>query len=170
MAGWSNPVPSVYPLDSNILRAVFSSIEEWSPKAGDRYATTSTSSLTIVATGTVTLIVEPNLKYSVGQVAIIANSTTNYMIGTVSSYNATTGSLSVAVSSKVGSGTFTSWTVNLNGAAGPAGATGATGPAGVAGPTGPQGTQGFQGGTLNVDGGTPSSVYGGILPLDAGGI
>jgi hypothetical protein len=38
------------------------------------------------------------------------------------------------------------------------------------GSQGPQGPQGPFGGTLNVDGGDPNSIYGGILPLDAGGI
>ena len=44
---------------------------------------------------------------------------------------------------------------------------GSTGPAGPQGTSGPQGPTG---GTYNVDGGDPSSIYGGILPLDAGGI
>lgn len=48
--------------------------------------------------------------------------------------------------------------VDMIGATGPTGSTGATGP------TGPMG------GTYNVDGGDPSSIYGGILPLDAGGV
>ena len=155
MAEWENPLPAVEPADSRTLRKIFTSLQDWSPTAGDRYATTSTSTLTLVSTGTVNLIVEPNLKYSVGQVAIIAYNNSNYMIGTVSSYNAATGALSVVISSRVGAGTYSSWSVNLNGAAGPAGPTGPTGP---------------MGGTLNVDGGSPWSVYGGILPLDAGGI
>lgn len=170
MAEWQNPIPSVQPADSLTLRKIFTSIQDWSPKAGDRYATTSTTTLTMVATGTVTLIVEPDLKYSVGQVAIIANDTTHYMIGTVSTYNALTGSLSVAISSRVGTGTFSTWSVNLNGAAGPAGATGPAGPQGNVGATGASGPTGPTGGTYNVDGGSPWSVYGGILPLDAGGV
>ena len=155
MAEWQNPIPAVEPADSRTLRKIFTSLQDWSPTAGDRYATTSTSTLTLVTTGPVNLIVEPNLKYSVGQVAIIAYDNSNYMIGTVSAYNASTGALSVVISSRVGAGTYSSWSVNLNGAAGPAGSTGPTGP---------------MGGTLNVDGGDPSSIYGGILPLDAGGI
>lgn len=169
MGKWSNPIPNV-DADPRVLRQIFTSIEKWSPTAGDRYATTSTTSLTIVSTGTVTLIVEPGLRYSVGQNAIIANDVARYMIGTVSSYNSVSGQLVVSVSSKVGSGTFASWTVNLDGAAGPAGPTGATGPQGIQGVIGATGPQGPMGGTYNVDGGDPSSIYGGILPLDAGGI
>jgi hypothetical protein len=170
MGRWTNPIPAVQPAEPQVLRQIFTSIENWSPTAGDRYATTSKTSLALVASGSVTLTVETGLKYSVGQVAIIANDTTHYMIGTVSSYSSTTGQLSVSISSKVGTGTFTSWTVNLNGAAGPAGATGPAGPQGNVGSTGPSGPTGPMGGTYNVDGGDPSSVYGGILPLDAGGI
>lgn len=50
---------------------------------------------------------------------------------------------------------------------------GPQGPIGLSGPQGPQGAsgpQGAMGGTYNIDGGDPSSIYGGILPLDAGGV
>jgi hypothetical protein len=53
---------------------------------------------------------------------------------------------------------------------GPQGPQGPIGLTGTAGATGPAGPTGPMGGTYNVDGGDPSSVYGGILPLDAGGI
>lgn len=170
MAEWQNPIPAVEPADSRTLRKIFTSIQDWSPTAGDRYATTSTSTLTIIPAGTISLVVEPDLKYSVGQVAIVAYDNSNYMIGTVSSYNSSTGSLVVVVSSKLGGGTYSAWSVNLNGAAGPAGPTGPAGPAGPTGATGSTGPTGPMGGTYNVDGGSPWSVYGGILPLDAGGI
>jgi hypothetical protein len=170
MAEWQNPIPAVEPANSRTLRKIFTSIQDWSPTAGDRYATTSTSTLALVASGTVNLIVETGLKYSVGQVAIIAYDNSNYMIGTVSAYNAATGALSVVISSRVGAGTYSSWSVNLNGAAGPAGPTGPAGPQGNVGATGSTGPTGPIGGTLNVDGGDPSSIYGGILPLDAGGV
>lgn len=50
---------------------------------------------------------------------------------------------------------------------GPTGATGATGPSvtGNTGVTGPTGSV-----YVNVDGGIPSSSYGGITPLDGGGV
>lgn len=56
-------------------------------------------------------------------------------------------------------GTFPNQTLNL------VLAQGATGPAG---PAGPQGPSGFS--TLNLDGGTPDAIYGGINPIDAGGV
>lgn len=55
------------------------------------------------------------------------------------------------------------------GPTGPVGPTGPTGPAvtGPSGPTGPTGPTGpiFQ----NVDCGTPTSLYGGVVPIDCGG-
>lgn len=48
---------------------------------------------------------------------------------------------------------------------------GPQGPAGSQGSVGPQGVQGPQGPiTGQLDGGLPDSTYGGILPLDAGGV
>lgn len=42
---------------------------------------------------------------------------------------------------------------------------------GKQGPAGPQGPQGLPGqGIVNLDGGTPSSIYGGITSLDFGGV
>lgn len=84
------------------------------------------------------------------------NITSNYYdlaIGTVSS--GATPSASIT-------GTFPNQTLNLVLAQG---ATGATGPTGATGATGPSGYS-----TLNVDGGTPSSVYGGITSINAGGV
>ena len=111
--------------------------------AGDKYTTTSSTSLTI-ATGTQSLTVGTGLALSVGQSVIIANSSSNKMEGSVTSYNSVTGALVVNVTSIVGSGTFSSWSVSLSGAPGP---TGATGIQGSTGATGIQGIQGIQGST-----------------------
>jgi len=55
--------------------------------------------------------------------------------------------------------------IGPQGVQGPAGPTGATGPAGPAGPQGPPGTFPDM-----LDGGSPSSVYGGVPgPIDGGG-
>jgi hypothetical protein len=48
------------------------------------------------------------------------------------------------------------------GATGATGTTGAVGSTGVTGPTGSV--------YVNIDGGSPTSVYGGITPLDGGGV
>ena len=99
--------------------------------SGNLYQTTSTSTLTI-AVGTQSLTVGTGLNYSTGQSVVIAYNSTNEMIGNVSSYNASTGALVVTVTTIVGSGTYSSWSVNLNGASGPQGP---TGPTGSTGPT-----------------------------------
>ncbi len=59
-------------------------------------------------------------------------------------------------------GSFPNQFLNLVLAQGP---TGATGPQG---PVGPAGSSGYS--TLNLDGGAPNSVYGGVNPIDAGGV
>ena len=131
---------------------------------GDKYNTTSATSLTI-GTGNKTLTVGATLSYSTAQTVIIAYDGSNYMIGAVTSYNSGTGSLVVNVTNAYGSGTYTSWTVSLDGAVGSqgvqgyqgvqgtqgsqgvTGAQGSTGSQGSPGATGAQGNQGYQGST-----------------------
>jgi Collagen triple helix repeat (20 copies) len=125
---------------------------------GDRYAATSTSTVTL-GTGSKTLTLTPlGLAYTISQPVLIATSA-GVMHGTVTSYNGTTGELVANVTSYTGSGSSADWTVNLEGVAGaqgpqgPAGPQGATGPAGPAGadgqagPQGPAGEMGPQGAT-----------------------
>lgn len=59
-------------------------------------------------------------------------------------------------------GSFPNQLLNLVLAQGPTGATGPTGP------VGPAGSNGYS--TLDLDGGAPDSVYGGVNPIDAGGV
>lgn len=73
-------------------------------------STTSTTSLA-VSTGSKTLTVGTNLNYLSGDVVYIQYDATNYMRGTVTAYTNATGSMSVTVTSIVGSGTYTSWKV-----------------------------------------------------------
>jgi hypothetical protein len=139
--------------------------------SGNVYATSSTTSLTI-ATGSQSLTVGTNLSYTAGQPVLIAHDGSNYMIGTVTSYNSLTGAMVANIISTSGSGTYSAWAVNLYGVAGPTGATGATGAAStVAGPTGPTGSTGATGAPSTVTGptgptgptgatGAPSTVTG----------
>lgn len=83
-------------------------------------AGTSTTSLTI-GTGSVTLTTNANLAFGTADVGennqgdrIRIYSTAspgNYMVGTCTAYNSTTGALTVNVTQTEGSGTFASWTV-----------------------------------------------------------
>jgi len=120
---------------------------------GDKYAGTSTTSLS-VSNGTKTLTTQTGLAWTSQQDLTIVYNAGNHMHGSVTSYNSATGALVVDVSNHTGSGTYTSWTINLEGAIGaqgpvgpqgPTGATGATGPAGPAGPQGPAGQTGATG-------------------------
>ena len=109
---------------------------------GDRYQTTSNTSLTI-GTGTKDLAIDTGLAYSTAQDITITYDSNNYMTGPVISYDSNTGNLSVNVTSTVGAGTYTVWSVNLDGAAGSPGATGSTGPIGATGATGSTGLPGI---------------------------
>ena len=72
-------------------------------------------------------------------------------------YNLGIGSVSAGTAGASITGTFPSQLLNLTLPTGPIGPTGATGPAGPSG---------FS--SLNLDGGTPDSIYGGTPLIDAG--
>lgn len=113
---------------------------------GDHYHTTSNTTLIIASTGTVSLFTNDLwLDYSLAQSVIIAHDANNHMHGEVVSYNQATGQLDVSLKTKTGSGIYSSWSVNLDGAVGVQGPAGPQGPQGDPGPTGPQGPQGLQG-------------------------
>lgn len=92
---------------------------------GDRWATFSTTSMTI-GTGTKSLIVETSLSYTTGQYIVIAedNVPANRMEGYVITYDRFTGQMSVDVDTTAGSGTIANWDVNLQGAGTPSPGTG----------------------------------------------
>ncbi len=74
-------------------------------------------------------------------------------------YNLSIGSVSVGTAAASITGTFPNQQLNL---------VLQTGPQGPAGPTGPAGPSGYS--TLNLDGGHPDSVYGGLTLIDSGSI
>ena len=76
------------------------------------YVTTSSTSLTI-AVSVVSLTIGTSLSYSVGQDVIIAYDSITFMTGEVQSYDSGTGALVVDVTDTNGSGTYSSWDVNL---------------------------------------------------------
>ena len=78
----------------------------------DRYKTTSLSSNTI-GNGSKTFTVDANLAYVTQQEVIIAYNASNHMHGEVTSYSGTT--LIVDVKHHTGSGTYSSWDINLDG-------------------------------------------------------
>jgi hypothetical protein len=103
---------------------------------------TSTTSQTITNTGSMTFTTQANIVWLVGQELDIISSASpsNLMVGAITAYSGTT--LTVSLTSSVGSGTFASWNIGLTGLTGLTGATGATGATGPTGPTGATGPTG----------------------------
>lgn len=89
---------------------------------------TSIDSLS-VTTGSKSFTTNTNLQFAAGsQVTLTATSDlSKYMSGQVTAYNQSTGAITINVTSTVGSGTFSSWSLTLSGAAGATGADGADG-------------------------------------------
>jgi len=81
---------------------------------GDRYLTTSTTSLAI-SNATKTLTVGTGLSYTPTQNVTIAYDASNHMHGEVLTYNSGTGVMTVDVNHHTGSGTYAAWTVNVGG-------------------------------------------------------
>jgi hypothetical protein len=85
---------------------------------GDRYLTSSTTSLTI-DNANKTLTIGTGLSYSPQQDVVISESTsptTRHMHARVTSYNSGTGVMVVDIISHTGTGTYSSWVVNVGGA------------------------------------------------------
>jgi hypothetical protein len=78
----------------------------------DRYKTTSATSNTI-GNGSKTFTVAANLSYIPLQEVLVVFDSSNHMHGTVTSYSGTT--LIVDIKNHTGSGTYTSWSINLDG-------------------------------------------------------
>lgn len=78
----------------------------------DRYKTSSTTSNS-VSNGTKTFTVDANLSYIPLQEVLVVHNSTNNMHGEVVSYSGTT--LVVDIKTHTGSGTYTSWVINLDG-------------------------------------------------------
>jgi hypothetical protein len=81
---------------------------------GDRYLTTSTTTLTI-DNNNKTLTVGTGLSYTPQQDVVIAYDASNHMHAQVLTYNSGTGVMTVDVQTHTGSGTFSLWTVNVGG-------------------------------------------------------
>jgi len=80
----------------------------------DRYKTTSTTSNS-VSNGSKSFTIGTNLSYIPLQEILIVYDVSNHMHGEVTSYNSSTGALVVDIKHHTGSGTYTSWVLNLDG-------------------------------------------------------
>ncbi len=88
---------------------------------GNGYQATSSTSLTLANTGSVSLVTQPGLAYSIGARIRLANAaapTAQYMEGVVTAYDATTGAMTFTADLDFGAGTFASWTINAAGVPG----------------------------------------------------
>lgn len=155
--------------------------------AGPSYQGTSTSSVAI-GTGSKTFSTQAGLGFSANQWVRVANSSSNYMEATVSSYSGTTLVINVPTGRAIGSGTFTSWNINIAGDVGPANSlvigsvtTGAAGSSASASITGtapaqtlnltiPRGNTGVQGdtGPQGAAGAAATIAVGTVTTLTAG--
>jgi hypothetical protein len=130
---------------------------------GDRFRTTSTTTFTLGVT--TTIVVEPGLAYTPAQDIIITYNVGNHQTCTVVSYDINTGVMVIGGPVTVtGSGTYSSWTVNLDGAAGGDGSSGTSGTSGLSGSSGTTGTSGSSGvsGSSGTSGTTGTSGSSGI--------
>jgi len=148
------------------------------PSGGTGYLATSATVMPI-AIGSHTINTQSGLAYSVGARARVSAGGVNWMEGTVTSYTGSTLVLNVDLLGG-GTGTFSSWTINIagvqgtQGVQGVQGVAGPTGPTGPTGNTGPQGAQGVQGnpGPQGVQGpaGTPGGPIGPAGPPGPQGV
>ena len=125
---------------------------------GDRYATTSTTTFTLGNAGTLT--VGTQLAYTVAQSIIVVYDANNYQECEVTAYNPGTGVLAFAAPTRTaGGGTYSTWSVNLDGASGGDGSSGTSGTSGSAGTSGTTGTSGSSGssGTTGTSGSSGTS-------------
>jgi hypothetical protein len=83
--------------------------------SGDRYLTTSSTSLTLNNNNGVSLTASAGLSYVTTQDISIVHSPTQYMLATVVSYNKATGVMVFDSNSHTGAGTFNTWTINVGG-------------------------------------------------------
>ena len=137
--------------------------------SGDRFATTSTTTYTLQAPGNPgTITVGLGLAYTVAQSIIIAYDANNHNEAEVVSYDPLTGVLNFTVITLTGSGTYSTWQVNLDGATGGDGSSGTSGTSGTSGSSGTSGTTGTSGssGTSGTTGSSGSSGTSGTSAID----
>jgi hypothetical protein len=101
----------------------------------------------------------PRLSYVAGDFVQLSYDVDNYAIGTVVSYNSTTGVMVITPVKSIGSGTYSIWNVALTGDAGSAGTTGTSGTSASSGTSATSGASGSSGtaGTSGSNGSSASS-------------
>ena len=88
------------------------------PPLGDRYLTSSNSTLTCDSGNGKTMTVGTGLSYSRQQDITVSYNNSNHMHGTVLTYDSATGVMTFDSNTHSGGGTYSSWEVNVGGVAG----------------------------------------------------
>lgn len=105
-----------------VLATTAGQIDAAATVLNNRLTSTSITSLSVSA-GAKSLTVATGEAFTVGQLIRVANSTANWMVGPVTSYDAATGALVFEATSFLGSGSLSSWTVTITGETGQPGQT-----------------------------------------------
>ena len=113
--------------------------------SGARYHATSTTTLNLTTGATGVTVVENHLNYSAGQTILLADGSGKHIHAIVTNFDPNTKILAFNPIDHVGSGSSSSWEINLDGAEGAQGASGVTGGNGTQGISGSIGTQGASG-------------------------
>jgi len=97
------------------INAINPEIERINQIGAGAFTATSSTSLTIVAPGTINLTINTGKSFVPGQFVIVARTASpgDYMAGQVVSYNAGTGAMVVNATASSGSGAHSGWTVSV---------------------------------------------------------
>ena len=79
---------------------------------GDKYLTTSSTSLALANNATYSLTAGTGLSYITSSPVTLVYDSTHYMTAVVSTYNSSTGAMTINLTNRTGTGTFSAWTVN----------------------------------------------------------
>lgn len=79
---------------------------------GDRYLTTSSTSLALANNATYSLTAGTGLSYITSSPVTLVYDSTHYMTAVVLTYNSSTGAMTINSTNRTGTGTFSAWTVN----------------------------------------------------------
>ena len=79
---------------------------------GDRYLTTSSTSLALANNATYSLTAGTGLSYITSSPVTLVYDSTHYMTAVVLTYNSSTGDMTINSTNRTGTGTFSAWTVN----------------------------------------------------------
>ena len=84
-------------------------------KFDDTSITTTINLTTLQEDDTLTFTADTGLAWTAGLTAVLSYDSSNFVNGTVNSYNSANGSMSLNVDTITGGGTYTAWSLNVGG-------------------------------------------------------